>query len=48
LKRARGDGFHAVSLSAAKDQAPYYKRFGFETVSESEHAITMLARLDRT
>jgi len=48
LKRARGDGFHAVSLSAAKDRAPYYKLFGFETVSESERAITMPARLDRT
>jgi GNAT superfamily N-acetyltransferase len=46
LKRARDDGFHAVSLSAAKDQAPYYERFGFATVGESEHAITMLARLD--
>jgi GNAT superfamily N-acetyltransferase len=45
LRRARDDGFHAVSLSAAKEQASYYEKFGFETVSESEHAITMLARL---
>ena len=45
LKRAREDGFHAISLSAAKDQAPYYERFGFETVAEGEHAITMLVRL---
>ena len=34
-----------VSLSASKEQTPYYERFGFETVSESEHAVTMLTHL---
>jgi len=45
LAHAREDGYAAVSLSAAKEQVPYYERFGFETVRESEHAVTMLARL---
>jgi GNAT superfamily N-acetyltransferase len=45
LAQAREAGFRAVSLSAAKEQVPYYERFGFETVGESEHAVTMLARL---
>jgi GNAT superfamily N-acetyltransferase len=45
LDRARADGFTAVSLSAAKEQIPYYERFGFETVGESEHAVTMLTHL---
>ena len=45
LAQAREAGFPAVSLSAAKEQVPYYERFGFETVGESEHAVTMLARL---
>jgi GNAT superfamily N-acetyltransferase len=46
LARARQDGYKAISLSAAKPQAAYYEKFGFETVRETEHAITMLARLD--
>jgi len=45
LARAREEGFHAVSLSAAPEQVPYYERFGFETVGESEHAVTMLTHL---
>jgi predicted N-acetyltransferase YhbS len=45
LARAREDGYSAVSLSAATEQVPYYQRFGFETVGESEHAVTMRARL---
>ena len=45
LERAREDGYASVSLSAAKGQTAYYERFGFETVRETEHAVTMLARL---
>jgi GNAT superfamily N-acetyltransferase len=45
LQRARESGYDAISLSSAKEQVPYYERFGFETVSESAHAVTMLARL---
>ena len=45
LQRARESGYGAISLSSAREQVPYYERFGFETVSESEHAVTMLARL---
>jgi GNAT superfamily N-acetyltransferase len=45
LAHARETGYAAVSLSAAKEQVPYYERFGFETVRDSEHAVTMLARL---
>ena len=45
LAHARDEGYPAVSLSAAKEQTAYYERFGFETVGESEHAVTMLARL---
>ncbi len=45
LAQAREDGYAAVSLSAAKEQTGYYERFGFATVGESEHAVTMLARL---
>jgi GNAT superfamily N-acetyltransferase len=46
LARAGEEGYGAISLSAAPEQAPYYERFGFETVRESEHAVTMVARLD--
>ena len=46
LERARADGYHAVSLSADRGQAPYYERFGFATVREDEHAVTMLAHLE--
>src|SRR5256885_210633 len=45
LAHAREDGYASVSLSAAKGQTAYYERFGFETVRETEHAVTMLARL---
>src|SRR2546423_15565473 len=45
LARAREDGYASVSLSAATGQTAYYERFGFETVQETEHAVTMLARL---
>ena len=45
LVRAREDGYAAVSLSAAKGQTEFYERYGFETVSEAPHAVTMLARL---
>lgn len=45
LAKARADGYAAVSLSSAKEQVPFYERFGFATVRESEQAVTMLARL---
>jgi GNAT superfamily N-acetyltransferase len=45
LAHAREEGYGAVSLSAATDQVPYYERFGFTTVDESEHAVTMVAHL---
>lgn len=45
LARAREEGYGAISLSATQEQVPYYRRFGFETVGESDHAVTMLARL---
>ena len=45
LARAREDGYAAVSLSAAKGQTAFYERYGFETVGEAPHAVTMLARL---
>ena len=45
LERARADGYAAVSLSAAPEQTPYYERFGFETVREDDHAVTMVAQL---
>ena len=45
LTRAREDGYESVSLSAAKGQTAYYEQFGFETVRETEHAVTMVARL---
>ena len=32
-------------MSAAPDQQAYYERFGFETVREDPHAVTMVARL---
>jgi len=45
LERARADGYHAISLSAAAEQVPFYERFGFAVVRESDPAVTMLARL---
>lgn len=45
LAKARADGYATVSLSSAKEQVPFYERFGFATVRESEQAVTMLARL---
>jgi GNAT superfamily N-acetyltransferase len=41
LDRARGDGYEAISLSAATEQVPYYERFGFEAVRETPYAVTM-------
>jgi len=41
LERARADGYDAVSLSTDRDQAAWYERFGFETVGETPHAVTM-------
>lgn len=45
LARAREEGYEAISLSAEKGQIPYYERFGFEPVRETDQAVTMLARL---
>jgi GNAT superfamily N-acetyltransferase len=45
LDRARADGYEAVSLSTDRGQAAWYERFGFETVGETPHAVTMLKRL---
>jgi GNAT superfamily N-acetyltransferase len=45
LDRARADGYEAISLSAAREQAPFYEKFGFERVGETPYAVTMLARL---
>ena len=45
LERAREDGYAAVSLSTDPGQRPYYERFGFETVRETDEAVTMVARL---
>ena len=41
LDRARADGYDAISLSAAKEQTPYYSGFGFEPVDETPYAVTM-------
>ena len=45
LDRARTEGYEAVSLSTDRDQAAWYERFGFETVGETPHAVTMVKRL---
>ncbi len=45
LERARAEGFSAVSLSTDAAQVPYYERFGFERVADTEHAVTMVKRL---
>ena len=45
LERARTDGYAQVSLSAAPEQQEFYRRFGFETVSQAGEAVTMLAQL---
>ncbi|HEY2543708.1 MAG TPA: GNAT family N-acetyltransferase [Gaiellaceae bacterium] len=45
LDRARANGYEAVSLSTDEDQVGWYQQFGFETVSESPHTVTMIARL---
>ena len=45
LEQARADGYQAVSLSTDRGQAGWYERFGFETVGETPHAVTMLKRL---
>jgi GNAT superfamily N-acetyltransferase len=45
LDRARADGYEQISLSAAREQVPYYEQFGFATVGQDDHAVTMLAQL---
>ena len=45
LARAREEGYPAISLSTAKEQAEFYERYGFETAREEPHAVTMVARL---
>jgi ribosomal protein S18 acetylase RimI-like enzyme len=47
LQHARSDGFTAVSLSVAKENPSrrLYVRHGFEVVSESGDALTMVADL---
>jgi GNAT superfamily N-acetyltransferase len=45
LARARANGYEAVSLSTDERQVAWYEQFGFETVSESPHAVTMIKRL---
>ncbi len=45
LDRARESGYQAVSLSTDAQQIEWYEGFGFETVAESPHAVTMVARL---
>jgi ribosomal protein S18 acetylase RimI-like enzyme len=44
LERARADGYEAISLSTDRDQVAWYERFGFETVGETPHAVTMVKR----
>jgi GNAT superfamily N-acetyltransferase len=48
LDRARADGYHAVSLSAAHEQTDYYRRFGFEQVGETPYAVTMRLPLSQS
>jgi ribosomal protein S18 acetylase RimI-like enzyme len=45
LDRARESGYRAISLSTDAQQVEWYEGFGFETVAESPHAVTMVARL---
>jgi GNAT superfamily N-acetyltransferase len=45
LARARAEGSSATHLSTAKEQTEFYERYGFETVREAPHAVTMVARL---
>ena len=45
LARAREEGYSAISLSTAKEQTEFYERYGFETVREEPHAVTMVAKL---
>ena len=45
LDRARASGYRAVSLSTDARQVQWYEGFGFQTVAESPHAVTMVARL---
>ena len=47
LARARADGYHAISLSVAKDSPAVglYERYGFAKVDERDGAITMRAQL---
>jgi GNAT superfamily N-acetyltransferase len=45
LDLARTNSFEAVSLSTDARQVGWYEQFGFEPVSESPHAVTMIKRL---
>jgi GNAT superfamily N-acetyltransferase len=45
LDRARENGYEAISLSTDERQVGWYERFGFETVTETPHAVTMVKRL---
>jgi GNAT superfamily N-acetyltransferase len=45
LQQARADGFEAISLSTDREQVGWYEGFGFETVAETPHAVTMVAKL---
>jgi len=45
LQQARADGFEAISLSTDREQVGWYEGFGFETVAELPHAVTMVAKL---
>jgi GNAT superfamily N-acetyltransferase len=47
LERARDEGHHAISLSAAREQVAYYQQFGFEAVNETPYAVTMRLPLQR-
>jgi GNAT superfamily N-acetyltransferase len=47
LERARRGGYHALSLSVAKDSpaVALYERYGFRPVAEPDDALTMVAEL---
>jgi GNAT superfamily N-acetyltransferase len=48
LERARGEGYEAISLSAAPEQTAWYEQFGFAVVRASPYAVTMrLALTDK-
>jgi GNAT superfamily N-acetyltransferase len=45
LEQARAEGHAAVSLSTDPRQVAWYEQFGFRTVGETPHAVTMLKPL---